>query len=174
MATLISWMVIENWNSEYSQFARIHELRDELLSYERLLRLLVPPSLAPTLIDRAYRESQGGGGGAKRKGKGKIGGGTSGIFPQETGGIWQSMGPAADAGRSERGMGAGGTSGLPPGFHSSSPGGSASGAHAAQGGERFAERFDEASVLFAEGEGGPFVRRKPFVRLQYIPDLNSK
>ena len=112
MATLCCWTIVHGWRSERTQFLRIFELRAELLSYKRLLRLLVPPSLAPALLDKAYRESRGGGG----SDGGKVGGSTSGA----NGRGW--VGPAAAS------------SGVPADD------------------DRFAERFDEASVLFAEGE----------------------
>ena len=107
MATLCCWTIVHGWRSERTQFLRIFELRAELLSYKRLLRLLVPPSLAPALLDKAYRESRagdGGGGGDRRRR-----GGTSGYLHR------------------------GGSIGVAPSD------------------ERFAERFDDASVLFAEG-----------------------
>ena len=114
---LCCWTVIQSWSSERTQFLRIFELRAELLSYKRLLRLLVPPSLAPALLDKAYRESRGDGGGDG----GKVGGGTSGFRPMVGSGRgW--VGPVDTSG------------GVPPDD------------------DRFAERFDEASVLFAEGE----------------------
>ena len=112
MAMLCCWIVFQSWHSERTQFHRIFDLRAELLSYKRLLRLLVPPSLAPALLDKAYRESRSGGGGDG----GKIGGSTSGTNGRGRGG------PAAAS------------SGVPADD------------------DRFAERFDEASVLFAEGE----------------------
>ena len=103
MATLCCWTVIQSWSSERTQFLRIFELRAELLSYKRLLRLLVPPSLAPALLDKAYRESRAGEGG------------TGGFRPGGRRGSVRASGEEA-------------------------------------GDDRFAERFDEASVLFAEGE----------------------
>ena len=112
MATLCCWTIVHGWRSERTQFLRIFELRAELLSYKRLLRLLVPPSLAPALLDKAYRESRSDGGGDGRK----VVGGTSGLRPVSGGNGRGQVGPA------------------PPDD------------------DRFAERFDEASVLFAEGE----------------------
>ena len=121
---------MEGWRSEHTQFLRIFDLRAELLSYKRLLRLLVPPSLAPALLDKAYRESRGdggddGGGGGGKKG----GGGTSG---------------AASAGGGEPG-------GIGRGAKAGTGGGDWDFGKAAPSDGRFAERFDEASVLSAEG-----------------------
>ena len=99
MATLCCWTIVHSWRSERSQFIRIFELRTEILAYKRLLKLLVPPSLAPALLDRAYGDSRGAGEGGRRRG---------------------SVGVDAAAAAAEN--------------------------------DRFAERFDEASVLFAEGE----------------------
>ena len=129
IATLCCWTIVEGWRSERIQFLRIFDLRTELLSYKRLLRLLVPPSLAPALLDKAYRESRGGGGGSGGGGGGDVkkgGGGTSGIAPAGGGeGGGSVLGTASAGGRR---------------FSTAAP-----------SDDRFAERFDEASVLFAEG-----------------------
>ena len=153
MATLCSWTIVHGWHSERTQFLRIFELRAEILAFKRLLKLLVPASLAPALLDRAYRDARlggGGGGGAGAgtgPGGGDGGGGGGGGRGKKGGaasGAWTS-GAWSEAGASEKGQAApsGAASGAIPGFVGSGVG---------NGDARFAERFDEASVLFAEGE----------------------